>query len=211
MASPGFKAIVKKGGSSTPFTDQAMQLVDTNTYQIVDPTKRIWDRDVVPTFEENGIAIPDSEIVSINYLFGEVTFAGPVTDPVTVSGSYIPTISVAGANSYAINASTSLLDRTDFETARTNGGYRVRVHGVKDVNVTIRRFDDFSGMFRDLWQTNEPVLIEIRPGGDVETFRGWFVVESDNATGGIEDIETEELTFQADGDGDGKAFGWGTA
>jgi len=216
MARAGYLTTVRRGGTSTAFTDEPASLVSGKTYQIDDITKRIWDRTVAVTVYDDGVQVDSADIDTIDYLFGKVIFADSytVTGPVTIDGNYLPTEVVAQANGYDLNQSSTVLDDTDYETAQANGGFRSRQLGMHDVNVTIRRFNDLTKTFADLLANRTPVLIEIRPGGSGDYFRGWFVPESVNASGDIDALETEELSFQLDADKTSDAayvaFSWGT-
>lgn len=212
MAQAGYLTTVKRGGTSTAFTGEPASLVSGKTYQIDDATKRVWDRTVTPTVYDNASPVDSANIESIDYLFGKVTFVAgyTVTGPVTIDGSYIPMQVVAQANSYNLNQSSTVLDKTDYETAQANDGYHSRQLGLHDVNVTITRFHDVTKTFADLLANRTPILIEIRPGGSGDYFRGWFVPESVNASGDLDALEQEELSFQLDDDtSDAQAFNWG--
>lgn len=210
MGSPGWRATVKRSGTSTQFTDEAASLVSGKTYQIDDETKQVWDREQPVTVKDDGVVVDSSNIEFIDYLFGKVTFASGYTvqGAVTISGNYLPMQSVAGANSYTLNQTAEILDDTDFDTAK-NTGYRSRIYGLQDVSATISRWDDLSDYFKTVIDNGEVVVLEIRPGEGMEFFRGYMVVESSNRSGDVAALESEELSFQLDGDGAGKAFSWG--
>jgi len=212
MGSPGWKATVKRSGTSTQFTDEAASLVSGKTYQIDDETKQVWDREQPVTVKDNGVLVDSSNIEFIDYLFGKVTFTAgyTVTGPVTVSGSYLPMQAVAGANAYNLNHTGDLLDDTDFEGAQANGGYRTRLYGLRDVSASITRWDDLSKTFADIIKNRSVVVIEIRPGGGPDVFRAFMVAESANESGDVAALESEEISFQLDGEGVGKAFSWDT-
>ncbi len=210
MSTPGYLTKVNKGGTSTAMLDEAMSVVSGNTYAIDDTTKEVWDRDVVPTFEDNGVPIPTGDIDNIDYLQGQVTFTGAKTGPITVSGNFIPIACIAGANTYNVNMSSSVLVNTDF---CTNNGFQTKDTGLIDVVIGVERFDDLSKAFFDTLDNREPVLIDILPQGATSgsKIRGWFIQETDNHAGDVTALETESLSFQLDSDGDGpnqKTFIW---
>lgn len=204
-----FVASVKRGGTSTAMTGEAMSLVSGFTYQINDLVKRIWDRTVVPTFEGNTIPIAAGNIASIDYLFGTVTFTGSETTPITVAtGNYIPVLDIAGANSFAINMSNEILDDTDFVKAAANGAFRTRLTGLRDVSVTLGRWSQLDDFFFNAVINRTIVIIDIRPGLTGDFARGWFIVETDDFSGAVDALEVEDLTFQLASNNEA-AFSWG--
>jgi len=203
-----YLAQVKRGGTSTAFASEAMSLVSGNTYQITDATKRIWDRTVVPTFSEDSVPIPASDVVSIDYLFGKVTFATAKTGNIFADGKFIPTVVVAGAHAYGVNMSHNILDDTDFDGAQTSNGFRSKIYGIGDVSISLGRWEVLDSTFFTAINARTPIVVDIRPGGVGDYARGWFVVESEAHGGGIDDLESRDLTFQLDGDAKA-SFGWG--
>ncbi len=218
MGTAGYLTTVKLGGTPTAITDEPTTKVTANTvYQITDAAKRILDRTTAVTVKVDPdgagaapAAVADPSTYSIDYPFGKITFKTDqgASAVVTVSGKYIPITAVAGANRYALNQSSTVLDDTDYPTAQANGGYRSRLLGLHDVNLTLGRFADTSKAFSDALKNRTPLLMEVRPGGAGDYFRGWMVVESDNASGDIDALEAEEISFQLDGDAKA-AFNWG--
>ena len=184
-----------------------MTVVSGDTFQIDDVNKQIWDRDVVPTFEEDAAPIDPSDVLSINYLFGKVTFVTPKTGAITVSGTYMPVVEVAGSNSYTVNMNSAILDDTNFKDANSNGGFRTRVPGLNDVSVSLSRWYDLVKTFITPWLSRSVVLIDITLGGGTDGIRGWFKIESLPLAGDISALESEELSFQLDGDVN-SSFGW---
>lgn len=211
MGSPGWKALVKRSGTSTAFTDEPAVLVSGQTYQVSDPAKQVWDRDVPVLVRDNGAPVDPANIERIDYLFGKVTLAAgyTVTGPVTVSGNYLPMQPIAGANAYTLNHTAELLDDTDFEHASTTG-HRRRQYGLQDVSASITRWDDLTGHFAEVIAQGKVVVLEVKPGEGTEKFRAFMLVETANRSGDVAALESEELSFQLDGDGVGKAFSWDT-
>lgn len=200
---------MKRSGTSTSFTDEAASLVSGQTYQISDEAKQVWDRSVPVTVKDDGVEVDPTDIAHVDYLFGKVTFAPgySVSGPVTISGSYLPMQTVAGAYSYTLNQTIDVLDDTDFEHAKTTG-HRSRTYGLHDVSVSLSRWDDLSKDFITTAEAGEAVVLEIQPGDGNRKFRGFMLVESAGRSGDVSALEEEELSFQLDGDGAGKAFSW---
>jgi len=210
MSSLGFKTILKVTGTSTAMTAEPMSVVTANTvFQITDTTKRILDRSASFTFyEDDGaggrIAIPSSEIKSIDYLFGKVTFTVAQTPPITVTGSYLPATAIAGAHSYELNQTADILDNTEFN----GGGFRSKQPGLIDVSVSVTRWDPTDLQFFNHINNRTSFVLDIQPGGTGPNARGFFVVENENRSGDISSLESVQLSFQLDGDGAGKDFSW---
>lgn len=211
MGSPGWRATVKRSGTSTAFTDESATLVSGKTYQIDDPDKVVWDRTKPITVKDGGNAVDPGDIEHVDYLFGTVTFVDGYTvqGDVEISGNYLPMQSIAGANSYTLNQTVDVLDNTDFDHAKSTG-HRRRVSGLHDVSATVSRWDDLSKDFFTAASNGEVVVLEIEPGGGTKKFRGFMLVETANRSGDVAALESEEVTFQLDGDGLGKAFSWGS-
>lgn len=220
MAEVGYLTCVRAPGTSTAMTFEPMTNTSGNIFQITDTLRRVLDHAVTPTFEDTGESpqdIPASDILSIDYLFGIVTFATSKTGPVVVrTGNYMPMSDIAGANSYQLNQVGDVLDDTSFDVTRVNGGNRTRILGIRDVNVSVARWDQGTQEFFDALNNRTILMIEVRPGGAGETARGWFVTESENHAGDVSGLESADLSFQLDeviaANGTDKiSFSWGTA
>lgn len=199
-SSPGFLAVVKVSGTSTAMTDEATTNTAGNTWQITDASRRVLDRTVVPTFEDNAVAIPAGDILSIDYLFGKVTFTASKTGPITfATGNYMPMTDVAGANSYGLNMTADILDATDFAGATANNGFRQKNYGLRSVSVTLSAWEDLAAgqVIRTAWLNRNEVVIEVQPsGGNSPISRGWYDVESANQSGDTAALETKDVTLQ---------------
>ncbi len=213
MALAGYLTTVKASGTSTAMADEAMTNTAGFAYQLNDLTKRVWDRSIVPTFEDLGEspqAIAASDIVSIDYLFGIVTFLTAKTEPVVLkTGNFMPMTDVAGAHSYNLGQAGDVLDDTEFGLANNNGS-RQRILGIRDVSLSVSRWDDVVGQkFFDALNNRTPLLMEVRPGGTGDVARGWYVPESEDHSGDVSSLEAADLSFQLDGNIQ-SSFNWGT-
>jgi len=128
MSYAGYATSVMMTGTSTAMTDDAMKLVSGKTYKIVATAKRVWDRTQTITVKDNTVAVSASNILSIDYLFGQVTFVSgyTVSGAITVSGKYLPMAAVAGSHAYTLNTARELLDDTD----HTSTGFHSRTAGL---------------------------------------------------------------------------------
>lgn len=226
MGVASYKTRVKLGGTSTAFTGATASYVETNSdghfvYQLDDEWKRVWDRTVDVTIYDSAAEVADSDIHNINYLFGLIAFSGTVgtdgTDAtITVDGSYIPISEgendpenpgtplddtrIAYCNSYDLSVEATILDKTGFKEAQSSNGARMREAGLFDSSVTLGGFGRISEEISTAFHSRVPVLVEIIPGNAAETFRGWYVVETDSLSGGVDDLETADISFQLDTD-----------
>lgn len=216
---PSYKTIVKYGGTPTEFTDEDMERdsEDDKVYQIIDDTKRVLNRttDSIPEVKIDD-SVQDSKDYTVDYLFGKVHFDSAPADgaAVTISGEYIPvgdSERVSHCHNHDITLESELLDTTGYKEAQDSNGHRLRILGLEDGSATLSRFDDGAREFKEALDNKDPVLIEVRPGGGDLIFRGWFVTESVNFSGGVEDLEDKEISLQLDTeelDGDVTGFGW---
>jgi len=143
-----------------------------------------------------------------DYLFGYFFINVPPTGQIAlVEGQWISTKLIAGGFDYSLNLEGDIIENTDFKTTSTNGGFRTRTYGIKDVSVSINRHDDLAQTFLDKKMNREKVMLEIRPGGGAEVARGWFVLESVSKSGDLAGLEDEALSFSVSGE-PGKVFGF---
>ena len=238
MGVASYKTRVKLGGTSTTFTGAAASYVETDgdgyfIYQMDDDWKRVWDRTVDVTVHDGVTELDADDIHNINYLFGLISFSTEVgtdgTDgTITIDGSYIPVSEgeddpddpgtplddsrIAYCNSYSLNVEAAILDKTGFKEAQASSGMRMKEAGIFESSVTLGGFGRVSTQISTAFHARTPVLIEIIPGNGVETFRGWYVVETDSLSGSVDDLETADISFQLDTgyvtDGYAVSMGW---
>jgi len=196
----GYIAEIKKVGTATSTTGEAMTLVSGKTYQIDATTKRIWDRSATVTVYDNAVD-HTADVANIDYLFGKVTFNSSytVTSPVTVDVDYFPTAVIGCANSYTLTQSADTIDDTCFNTAQANGGKRTYSSGLRTVSVELTGTytpvaapDDF----KSILSNRDEVIIEIDPAGDGSSIaRGFFKLASQEQGGSVGALEEETLMF----------------
>ncbi len=197
-----YNASIKKSGTSTSFTDEAMTDLGSNIYQITDANKQVFDRVGTFTFYDNGVEIGASGIDSINYLYGKVVFSAPPVGPITVDGDYVPLSEVAGAREFSLNRTCAVLDDTD----TSNTGEHTKKYGLQDVSITLSRFDDLSYDFPTLIENRTPLVIEIAPDAN-KSYRGWFIVPTSGLNLDVNSLLDESISFELDGDDTvGKTF-----
>jgi hypothetical protein len=114
----------------------------------------------------------------------------------------MPTVDIAGANNYTLNHGGDVLPNSSFDVTRVNGGHVTRILGIRDVSLSIAKWDAVTDTFFFTALNNRtPIVIDIQPGGAGNPiFRGWFVTESQNRQGDVSSLEGSDLSFQLDGD-----------
>lgn len=214
-----YKTEIKYGGTPTSMSSEptSQSSDDGSLFVITDDTKRVLNREssAVPTVYVDG-SEQDSSDYSLNFLFGKIEFEStqPSSADVTISGEYIPvgsTDKITHCSNHEVTMESALLDDTGNREAQESSGHRSRVLGLEDSNITLSRFEDGLREFKDALDSKESVLIEIRPGGGDLIFRGWYATESVNFSGGVEDLESKDISLQADVEKVEKnlvGFGW---
>ena len=193
-----YKVTVKKGGTATEMTAEATTLVSGTTYQITATAKRIIDHNTAVVVKDGTTTLEGANITSIDYLQGKVVLAEAPAGAVTIGGKYIPTTDIAGANSYSLTLNQTLKEDTDFATA-ASGGTRTRRATTRTVELELGRFYDKSADFQAILEAGLPVLVEIGQAGGTLFRRGWFNLIRDDASGAVQDLESEDLSFSLDG------------
>ena len=198
----GYQAKFRKSGTSTSFTGESMTVVTGNTYQIDTDSKQVWNRLSTFTFYEDSVEISSSDISSIDYLFGKVTFSTSKTGSITVDGDYLPTALIAGGYEATMNRTNQLFTSTD----QSNAGFETKETGIKDVNITVSRFDDLSGDFVTILNSGNPIVVEFAPVS-TKVYRGWFILSGKDQTIDVNALIEDTLTFDLSGDDEeGKTF-----
>jgi len=198
----GYAASIKKSGTSTGFTTEAMSNTTGNIWQIDDADKEVFNRGTLPTFYDNAVEIVVGDITSIDYLYGRVTFTGVKTGPITVTGDYMPMSEIAGAKDGTLNRTSAIHDNTD----TSNAGSHTKKYGLQDASVSLGRWDDLTHAFTAILEARTPVVIEIAPSS-AKSYRGWFVAESSGQNLDLNSLIDESVAFQLDGDNEaGKTF-----
>lgn len=196
----GYVATIKRQGTSTVAAAEATtQVGATQTYEITDTARQILDRSVVPIILDNGAAVADADIESIDYLFGRVTFVAGyvVTGPVTLDINFFPTTELCGANSFTLTQTAEGVDITDMCLAAGNNGYRIWDYGLKTVSLELSGFYNLSYGYLAQLRSRQEWIIELNPDGGGQTVaRGFFRATSHGQSGTVGNPEEESVTFQ---------------
>ena len=208
MGQAAYNTTIKISGSAVGFTGEATTDLGSNSFQITDDTKQIFDRTVTPTVYDGGVPVATTDY-KIDFLFGIIDFNVAPAGAVTIDGSYLPVSHIGGASSYTLNFNADVQDCSNFADASQNGGYRSKTITLIDASVDLTRFDDLNKQFKDYLENRESFLLEIIPGGvnGTSAARGWFTVENASSQGDVGALEEEDLSFHLDGDANA-VFSW---
>jgi hypothetical protein len=198
----GYVAKIRKSGVATVMTASPMSLVSGKIFAITDSTKNIWDRTTAVQVFDNAVAVNATNILSIDYLFGMVTFkpSYTVTGPITVTGKYLPMAQVAKAQSFTLTQTAATIETTDFETAQANGGYMTYDYGLR----TVWAFTGASTLNQSVrsavncWQNSTTCLVNYLPDGTTGR-KGTAVVTECTLTGGLDAMNDFSIKFQGTG------------
>jgi len=194
----GYVAKILKQGSSTTMTAEAMSLVTGKTYKITAAAKQVINRAVAYTVKGNGIAIAASNIESVDFLFGRVTFISsytPVT-PITIDGAYFPTVVVGCSNSFTLTQTTNAVDNTCIDTAQTNSGHRTFEAGLKTVSLELQGVYKAANAYLTALIARSELIIEINPDGNSKSVaRGFFKPINTGQSGDVGDLEQQTVQF----------------
>ena len=208
---PGFRANVRRAGEPQAFTEEPMEVEDGDTYIIVDRTKSVWDYNETVEVFEDGVAVDDADIESIDYLFGRVTFVetATITGPVTVTGAYKPTSVFGCANEVSLTQNAEAVLDSCFEITQDEEGFNTYSSGLKDVSMELSGFYRQSNDFFELLKDNEQIVVEVDWEGDGETMtRGVFTVQSTSQSGDVGQNEEFSVNFSLFVPEDVLPFSW---
>ena len=194
----GYVATIKKSGTPTTVTGGPMTLVSGKTYKVTDATKNLVDRATAVVVKDNGVTVGANNILSFDYLFGQVTFTSGYTPtgPITMDYKYMPLTQVAKGQSFTLTQTADTIKTSDFETVQANGGYDTFDYGLKTVSLSVKGVYASSNGYVALLQSRAEIVIEIQPSGDTNaTARGWFKMANEGSSGNVGELEAEDVNF----------------
>jgi len=193
----GYLATIKKPGTSTAMTTEAMSLESGKIYQIDEVTKQIFDRATTMTIFDNAVD-RTTQVEWIDFLFGRIKFldAHTVIGPVTITGNFFPTIAIGTANEFTLTQTAEAVDTTDFATAQANSGFRTFQQGLKTVGLEVSGIFALANSFLTDLTARGELIIEINPDGtDKSEARGFFKYVSHSQSGDVGALEVESVTL----------------
>lgn len=188
---------LKAGGTSTAMTTEATtDSGDHKVFQITSAAKRAIDPDAAVSVFVSGDEIADA-LYSVDYAHGVITFedeyGGESAGPVTVTGNFLPLLTIAHCKSAKITGprpvfadSTQIGDTAPRVTEIAKECSIELVHISKPVYV-----DDPIYSFDQIYSDSLPVFVEADMSGAGTAglvLRGWFAVASwtrDSPTDGV--------------------------
>lgn len=195
----GYVTKILKPGASTAMSGEATTLVSGKTYQITAATKRIINRNAALVINDNGGAVAAADILSIDYLFGKVTFTSgyTVTGPITIDGEYFPTVSIGCANEFTLTQTAEAIDNTCMDTAQANSGHKTYEPGLKTVSLELSGiYKTTNGFLASLIARSE-VVIQIDLAGDGLTVaRGFFKPMETGQSGDVGALEQNTISYE---------------
>lgn len=193
----GYKASLKKQGSSTAFTGEAATLVSGKRYKIADATKNMWNRAVaISVFD--GVTNVTAQVEAINYLFGEIVFKASYTvlDAITITGAYFPLTSLAKANSYTLTQTAAEIPTGYFDLVQSNGGYMTHDPGLRVVGLELTGIFDAAAAVSAALLTGTELIVEINPDGAGKSrARGFFRATNAGQSGDVGALEEETFSL----------------
>lgn len=199
MAIPGYLVDIKLPGSAIAFTTEAMTNVSGNTWQITNAAKRVW----APTAT---ITASTGTILSVDRLFGTITFTGSVASP-TVTGQYLPMTSIAQARSYTRSLRATNQDSTIFIAGAAATAYRSRQQTVLDCAATFDRFygDSF---FSDALDADDQIVAQFFTDYSASEAEGamWARIVDINTSAQWDSLVVESISVEGTTDNDGRSF-----
>jgi hypothetical protein len=196
---PGYNIVIKKSGTATTMTAEAMSLVSGKTYVITATARRIISYLDTVTVFDNAID-HTADVLSIDYLSGQVTFKAAYTPggPITLTGKYLPMTVIAKARSFTLTQTQTAIDQTGYEDAQANGGWRVFIPGLKTATLEMGKIFDATSAWQATLAARGIVYVECDinaadPGKSL--FRGFFKVGTRSQSGNQGDTEAETINL----------------
>lgn len=203
----GRRAVVKVTGAPVVFANAACtDSGDHQTYQITDPTKRVWDRGTAVVVKVAGVVTV--EVFTFNRLTGTIRFAAVNAGrgAVTVTGASLPLASAAGAFNFTYSLTLQALDDTDFDEAFI--GFKHYQPGALDVEGSIGRRVSIDTGFHDLLVSGAPVVIQFfSDRNSPPDFSCWAILSKDSVSAAQNAIQDGSIDFKGAPDDQGVAVG----
>lgn len=217
MATSARQSRVRFQGLPTAFAGAPLELVEGNTYRLTNPAYRLLDpADGGTSVYDGSGALVSTDNYLVDWLFGEVTFVeglDPMVLPLTMSGSYLPTVDIGEVREHSLSVSATVHDVTVYgEDAH------LRLTGLGDVSgsfVSLLR-DDETGGLRTLDSLRGSAFVLELAYPDGSLFRAWVRAESIETAGSTDGLIETTVNFVGASQGaallggGGTGFGWGT-
>ena len=139
----------------------------------------------------------DSKIVSVDYLFTEITLNFDAGDAINYTGPVLTFQRIGRGQTYTLTQSLNPIDETDFDTAQENDGRRRFVAGLKRVSLEVGGFFRPENNFLNELQERDKVLISISPDGQGDAVaRIYAHLMRDGQRGDVGALEEESIMYE---------------
>lgn len=195
---PGYVCSIKKPGTAVVMTTEACTLVSGKTFQITSAVKRIIDRTTLLNIFDNGVN-QNANVLNVNYLNGKVTFKASytVTGPVTVTGKYIPTVTLGKYTSFQLTQSSSVIKDSNIPDLQANGGFDTyRPGGLREVQLQLPSVFAAADGWDAALSARSEYILELNPdGAGSSVARGFFKLFDNKVSGNVGALQEETLQF----------------
>lgn len=202
MATAGYLARIRVTGSPVAMTGELTDTTDGRTYTIVDPARRVLDREATITVLVGGA--PTGEAYTLNRLNGTVTFemADLARATVTISGTYLTLTDAGEAKEYSYS-----IDASNEDATRFGDRFVRRVQAQLDASGSLSRWH-IDNQFTDYIDSGNPMVIEFKnnvnePDPDL---RMWAILSSEEVSGSADGLVEGSIDFETTVDIDNRAI-----
>ena len=205
MAIQGYRSAIKRSGTSAGMAAETMSIVSATsggasvTFYVTNSARRCIDPTAAWSVLASGVTQSYSS-VSVDFLFGEVTFASPVASATSVAfnGNYLPLTTssevLSEVRSFTLNRSDNLADATVFSTTAT---YRRREALLRDVEASLDMFlnQDELATLRTYMNAGTEVVLEVYWGAEPR-FRARTLIDNIEMTGNVDGLLEASVSFK---------------
>lgn len=173
----------KIGDAATAMTEEACDALDDYAYQIASAAKRAIDPETEVVVYVDGVEydrmVDGVYTYAVDYAHGIITFVAGQTDPVTVSGKYLPLVTAAHGRSLK-NSGVQPVFAEATEFGDTAPRQTVICHTcemtLETLAVALEYESGVSSSVEYLFTNARPMFVEVdmAPGVSGNKLRGWF-------------------------------------
>lgn len=200
----GYACLVRKSGTSTAITAEscASISVGSTAFQVTDSTKRVIDPRADFNFKDGSTTIAYSNILSLDFLNGRVSFSAAVAGALTFNGSFLPITTssdiILETKSFSLGQSVDLQDATVLTGSTTNYAH-VRVPTLKDVTLSVDSLSTATllGSLSSAMFNGQPVITEVFFGDqNTPRFRGFMQIDSISNAEAVDGLMDTTVDFK---------------
>ena len=195
--------------SATNSTNEASDLsTDGVTLSINDTGKRHWDRtSTAPAVFISGDTGTDvsSEIESINYVQGTITFTTPhsTSTTITMDVDFLTGSFLVGGRGFDVNVDNNVQEITSFSTSATDVVWRTYLAGLNSATISIDQLYQSDSTAQVFWDAlNAPssnLIVELVPDGALDRYEAFCHVAGFSPSVPIDGVVDQGVDLQVDG------------